>query len=97
MNNRESSIKASKNQHRVLVEERVAMAKKKAEPEPLTAEEQAEADANLSANTRLQTGRNMIVSAHEVITAAEYGQARSEQQHGMCDVPYDDLDLLARY
>ena len=45
MNNRESSIKASKNQRRALVEERVAAAKKKAEPEPLTAEEQAEADA----------------------------------------------------
>ena len=45
MNNRESSIKASKNQRRALVEERVAAAKKKAEPEPLSAEEQAEADA----------------------------------------------------
>lgn len=44
MNNRESSIKASKNQRRALVEERVVAAKKKAEPEPLTAEEQAEVD-----------------------------------------------------
>jgi len=45
MNNRESSIKASKNQFRAVVEERVKVAKKKAEPQPLTAEEQAFADA----------------------------------------------------
>jgi hypothetical protein len=45
MNNRESSIKASKNQFRCIVDERVKLAKKKAEPEPLTAEEQAFADA----------------------------------------------------
>jgi hypothetical protein len=45
MNNRESSIKASKNQFRTVVEERVKMAKKKAEPQPLSAEEQAFADA----------------------------------------------------
>jgi lipoate-protein ligase A len=45
MNNRESSSKASKNQFRGVVEERVAKAKKKAEPEPLTAEELAAAEA----------------------------------------------------
>jgi hypothetical protein len=45
MNNRESSTKASKNQFRCVVEERVTKAKKKAEPEPLTAEQQAAVDA----------------------------------------------------
>lgn len=41
MNNRQPSSKASKNQFRGMVDERVAKAKKKAEPEPLTPEEQA--------------------------------------------------------
>lgn len=45
MNNRESSSKASKNQFRGVVEERVAKAKKKAEPEPLSPEELLEAEA----------------------------------------------------
>ena len=45
MNNRESSSKVSKNQFRLLVEERIFIAKKKAEPEPLSEEDQALADA----------------------------------------------------
>ena len=45
MNNRESSSKASKNQFRCVVEQREMAAKKKAEPEPLTAEEPEAADA----------------------------------------------------
>lgn len=52
MNNRESSIKATKNQRRAVVEERVAAAKQKAQPEPLTADEQAVADAKALAKAR---------------------------------------------
>jgi hypothetical protein len=44
MNNRESSSKVSKNQFRLVVEQRICIAKKKAEPEPLSQEEQALAD-----------------------------------------------------
>ena len=50
MNNRESSIKASKNQRRAVVEERVA--RQKAKPEPLTAEEQAAANAKAAAKAQ---------------------------------------------
>ena len=57
--------------------------------------EQAEANTDLSARTGLQWSRHMIVSAHEIVTTAKYSQAWSEQQHGMPDVPYDDLDLFA--
>ena len=49
MNSRESSIKASKNQFRAVVEERVKVAKKKAEPEPLSPKEQEEKEARLIA------------------------------------------------
>jgi lipoate-protein ligase A len=46
MNNRESSSKANKNQLRGLIEERIAKAKKKAEPPPLSKEEIAIAEKN---------------------------------------------------
>jgi hypothetical protein len=52
MNNRESSTKASKNQRRAVVEERVAAARQKAKPEPLSAEEQAAADAKVAAKAK---------------------------------------------
>jgi hypothetical protein len=52
MNNRESSVKASKNQFRGVVEERVAKAKKKAEPEPLSVEEQVAAEATAAAKAK---------------------------------------------
>ena len=52
MNNRESSTKASKNQRRAVVEQRVAAAKQKAKPEPLTAEEQVAADAKAAAKAQ---------------------------------------------
>ncbi len=45
MNSRESSIKASKNQFRCVVEQRVLQAKKKVEPQPLSVEEEAIAQA----------------------------------------------------
>ena len=45
MNNRESSVKASKNQFRDVVDERIAKAKKKAEPEPLTDQQQLDLEA----------------------------------------------------
>lgn len=44
MNNRESSTKTSKNQFRGMVDDKKAVAKKKAEPEPLSPEEQAVAN-----------------------------------------------------
>ena len=49
MNNRESSSKASKKQFRGVVEQRLTAAKKKAEPEPLSAEELAAAEAKAAA------------------------------------------------
>jgi hypothetical protein len=52
MNNRESSTKVSKNKLRVLVEERVAAAKEKAKPPPLTPEQQLVVDANAVAKAR---------------------------------------------
>ena len=52
MNNRESSIKASKNKLRGILEERVAVAKQKAKPEPLSLEEQAATDAKASAKAQ---------------------------------------------
>jgi hypothetical protein len=52
MNNRESSIKASKNKLRGILEERVAVARQKAKPVPLTAEEQMAADAKASAKAQ---------------------------------------------
>ena len=52
MNNRESSIKASKNKLRGILEERVAVARQKAKPEPLSPEEQVAADAKASAKAQ---------------------------------------------
>ena len=52
MNNRESSIKASKNKLRGILEERVAVAKQKAKPDPLSAEEQVAADAKAIAKAQ---------------------------------------------
>ena len=52
MNNRESSVKASKNQFRAVVDQRITKAKKKAEPEPLTAEQQALAEAKALAKSQ---------------------------------------------
>jgi hypothetical protein len=49
MNNRESSSKVSKNQFRLVVEQRIFIAKKKAEPEPLSQEEQVLAEAKAQA------------------------------------------------
>jgi hypothetical protein len=52
MNNRESSSKVSKNQFRLVVEQRICIAKKKAEPEPLSQEEQVNADAKAQAKAQ---------------------------------------------
>jgi len=52
MNNRESSLKVSKNQFRLVVEQRIFIAKKKAEPEPLSQEEQALAEARAQAKAQ---------------------------------------------
>jgi len=52
MNNRESSIKASKNKLRGILEERVAVARQKAQPEPLSPEEQVAADAKAIAKAQ---------------------------------------------
>jgi len=49
MNNRESSIRARKNKLRELVQQRIAVAKEKARPPPLTAEQQLEAVAKAAA------------------------------------------------
>ena len=49
MNNRESSSKVSKNQFRIVVEKRIIIAKKKAEPEPLSQEQQAKLEAKAQA------------------------------------------------
>jgi hypothetical protein len=45
MNGRESSIKVSKNQFRAMVNDRIAAAKRAAEPEPPSLDEQRQLDA----------------------------------------------------
>lgn len=52
MNNRESSTKVSKNKLRVFMEERVAAAKEKSSPLPLTPEQQLVVDAKALAKAK---------------------------------------------